>query len=167
MSKIRKSLIVGVVLIMCVGILCACNNGDDFRNPINGEPKAGEFYTLQEAFDNGWLSRGDLRNIAYHRTGDGQKKGFKPTPKNPEVLSAETELAIKEAYAANLRERGILEAVADGVGVNNYFGIYNDLVTVFIYDKYSGYADVILNQTIGGIKFTYNNSNEIIVWKQI
>ena len=63
MSKIRKSLIVGVVLIMCVGILCACNNGDDFRNPINGEPEAGEFYTLQEAFDNGWLSRGDLRNI--------------------------------------------------------------------------------------------------------
>ena len=51
--------------------------------------------------------------------------------------------------------------------INNYFGIYNDLVTVFIYDKYSGYADVILNQTIGGIKFTYNNSNEIIVWKQI
>ena len=166
--KLRKNIIyIVLIIILCFFTMCSCNYDDDFRNPINGEPEAGEFYTLQEAFDNGWLSRGDLRNIAYHRTGDGQKKGFKPTPKNPAVLSAETELAIKEAYAANLRERGILEAVADGVGVNNYFGIYNDLVTVFIYDKYSGYADVILNQTIGGIKFTYNNSNEIMVWKQI
>ncbi len=72
MSKIRKSLIVGVVLIMCVGILCACNNGDDFRNPINGEPKAGEFYTLQEAFDNGW----GFAEYSVSQDGRRTEKGF-------------------------------------------------------------------------------------------
>ena len=165
MSKIRKSLIVGVVLIMCVGILCACNNGDDFRNPINGEPEAGEFYTLQEAFDNGWLSRGDLRNIAYHRTGDGQRKGFKPTPKNPEVLSAETELAIKEAHAANLRESGTLEAVTDGVTIIAYYGIYNEMIAVLIDAIYYAHPSVECFETVGNIKFEYDNPNFIRLWK--
>ena len=166
-KKLTKLISMGVVLIMCVGILCACNkNDDDFRNPRNGEPQAGEFYTLQQAYDNGWLSKGDLRNIAYYWGGSGQRKGFKPTPKDPEELSAETELAIKEDRAHRLREQGTENAVADGVRITNYFGSYDGLVAVLIYDNYSGGADVIVEKYVGGVKFMYPNSNQILVWAQ-
>ena len=166
-KKLTKLICLGIVLVMCVGILCACNKNDDnFRNPRNGEPQAGEFYTLQRAYDNGWLSKGDLRNIAYYLRGDGQRKGFKPTPKTPETLSAETELAIKEDRANRLREQGTENAVADGVDITNYFGSYDGLVAIFVYDAYSGYADAIVNKTVGGVKFKYYDSNQILVWAQ-
>ncbi|MCM1306401.1 MAG: hypothetical protein NC037_02550 [Bacteroides sp.] len=164
-KKLIKIICFGLALIMSVGILCACNNDDDFRNPRNGEPEAGEFYTLQQAYDNGWLSKGDLRNIAYYWSGGGQRKGFKPTPKNPETLSPETELAIKEDRAENLHESGTEEAVADGVKITNYFGTYDGLVAVFVYDNYSGYSTALTQKQIGGVSFKYYDSNQILVWK--
>ena len=155
-KKLTKLICLGIVLVMCVGILCACNkNDDDFRNPRNGEPKAGEFYTLQQAYDNGWLSKGDLRNIAYHKTGDGQRKGFTPTPKDPETLSAETELAIKEDWTRLLREQGTENAVADDVTIHNYYGIYDGLVAVFVSDNYSGGVGTFFEIYIGGVAFNY------------
>ena len=70
-KRLTKLICVVLALVTCAGIMCACNkNDDDFRNPRNGEPEAGEFYTLQQAYDNGWLSKFDLLNIAYHKTGD-------------------------------------------------------------------------------------------------
>ena len=166
-KNLIKLICLCLALVTCVGILCACNKNDDsFRNPRNDEPEAGEFYTLQQAYDNGWLSKGDLRNIAYHKTGDGQRKGFTPTPKAPETLSAETELAIKEDRANRLREQGTENAVADGVYITNYFGSYDGLVAIFVYDAYSGYACAIVNKTVGGVKFKYYDSNQILVWAQ-
>ena len=161
-----KLICLTIVLIMCAGILCACNNDDDFRNARNGEPEAGEFYTLQEAYDNGWLSKGDLRNIAYYLSGSGQRKGFKPTPKDPEELSAATELAVKEDWAKYLREKGTENAVADGVMIKNYFGTYDGLVAVFVYDSYSGYSCAMVEKSVGGVKYTYYDSNQILVWAQ-
>ena len=168
-KKITKVICFFVALIMCAGVMCACNkNDDDFRNPRNGEPEAGEFYTLQEAYDNGWLSKGDLRNISYHKTGDGQRKGFRPTPKNPEMLSAETELAIKEDWAKYLmRGNSELEAVADGIFIRAYYGIYEGLIAVYIEDMYYEFPDVICKDSVGGIEFKYGNTNTIKVWKSI
>lgn len=158
--KLRKNIIyIVLIIILCFFTMCSCNIGDDFRNPINGEPEAGEFYTLQEAFDNGWLSRGDLRNIAYHRTGDGQRKGFKPTPKNPEVLSVETELAIKEAHADKY-----IDEPLETIRIRGYYGIYNGLVAVSITGGEWDYPDVTYEVNIGGIIFY--NIFKIKLWKE-
>ena len=166
-KRLTKLICVVLALVTCGGIMCACNkNDDDFRNLRNGEPEAGEFYTLQEAYDNGWLSKGDLRNIAYHKTGDGQRKGFKPTPKSPEILSAETELAIKQDWANSLRKQGTENAVADDVTIHHYYGMYDGLVAIFITSRSAMYLDVIVEKNIGGVKFTYGNSNQILVWVQ-
>lgn len=162
-TKIKKLICVAVVLIISVGILCACND-DDFRNPRNGEPEAGEFYTLQEAYDNGWLSKGDLRNIAYYYGGDGQRKGFEPTPKNPEELSEETELAIRADWA----ERNGGENANDNVWQISrlkYCGTYDGLTIVYIHSG-AICAQIVGEQKIGGIKFVYPVAAHIIyVWK--
>ena len=135
MKFIGKILCLALVLVFGLGILCACDNDDKFRNPKNGEPTSGEFYYLEYAYDHGWLSKGDLRNIAYHYAGDAQKKGFKPTPITP--LSPETELAIKEA---RLQETlpSHPDAVIDDFEIQGYFGTYSGFVAIFLRD-YSYY----------------------------
>lgn len=162
--KLRKNIIyIVLIIILCFFTMCSCNIGDDFRNPINGEPEAGKFYSLQEAFDNGWLSRGDLRNIAYHRTGDGQRKGFKPTPKNPETLSAETESAIKEYWA----EQHMDDEFYSQIISLSYYGKYNGLIVAFIKTGAQAFC-VIVEEEIGGIKFQYpDGTHKIYVWKPI
>ena len=165
-SKIRlisKILCLGVILVMVLGILCACDKDDDnFRNPMNGEPTSGEFYSLQIAYDNGWISKGDLRNIAYHYAGDAQKKGFKPAPITP--LSQEMELSIKESRLQEIIDRHP-NTVADEITIDGYFGTYDGFVAIFLGGDYSYYYAVTTTINIGGIEFTYPNSREIIVWK--
>ena len=94
-SILKKLCIIGVlsVLIMCAVLLCACNMRD-YRNPRNGEPESGVCYSLQTAYENGWLSKVDLQNIAYYHNvplydpfGESLIKGFKPTLRTPEALS--------------------------------------------------------------------------------
>ncbi|HIU21834.1 MAG TPA: hypothetical protein IAD51_06385, partial [Candidatus Limadaptatus stercorigallinarum] len=86
-----------VCLLVCAaGALVACNQ----------EPqKRGEFYTLQEAYDAGLLTTDDLKSIACYLNGDENTDGFIPAPKVPAELSSETEQAIKETRAYDLRHR--------------------------------------------------------------
>ena len=150
-----------VVLIMCVGVMCACNKDDDFRNPRNGEPEAGKFYTLQQAYDNGWLSKGDLRNIAsYYNDG----KDF------PEKLDVDTENRIKNAKAESLRNdeaHPILEAKAEDFKILRYYGTYDDLIVIILNDPYSEAPAVIVNywEKIGGVKFHHTGHNYIEIIK--
>ena len=163
MKFISKILCLGVILVMTLGILCACDKDDDnFRNPKNGEPTSGEFYSLQTAYDNGWISKGDLRNIAYYYAGDAQKKGFKPTPITP--LSSETELAIKESRLQEIIDRHP-NTVADEITIDDYFGTYNGFVAIFLGGDYSYYYAANMTINIAGIEFFYHSSQEIIVWK--
>ncbi|MDE5600872.1 MAG: hypothetical protein K2J16_00035 [Clostridia bacterium] len=165
MRLISRILCLGFVLIMTLGILCACNKEDNFRNPQNGEPTLGEFYDLQTAYDNGWISKDDLRNLAYYLTGDAQKEGFEPAPRIPETLSPETEFAIKETHAKSLRD-GYPEAIASDVRIEAYYGTYNGFVAVIISAKYYAFPAVIHDETIDGIKFRYPYPNTIRLWKQ-
>lgn len=165
MKKIGLNIVcIGVVLTMCLGVFCACNCGeDDFRNPIIGEPVDGEFYSLKEAYDHGWISKADLRNIAYHKTGDAQNNCFVHTSKNPETLAAETEYAIKTAWLSKAGTVSSSQSLED-IEITGYYGVYNDLIAVLI----RGYADfpaVIYTETIDGIEFTYGDMNTIKLWK--
>ena len=50
-------IIFGVILMICLGFF----NG-------YGSPK-GNFYSLREAYDNGWLTQEDLQSLAYYYNG--------------------------------------------------------------------------------------------------
>ncbi|MCM1393409.1 MAG: hypothetical protein NC179_00725 [[Eubacterium] siraeum] len=152
---------------MSVGILCACNNDDDFRNPRNGEPEAGAFYTLQQAYDNGWLSKNQLKSISYyHAEFERDTKMFgnyKPLPLNPNTLSNEVETNIKQAYLLNLQEL-ISDGEIDGIHIRRYYGTYNNLVAVTIVDDYIN-VDLNIEEecSIGGVKF-YNYGHQIKIY---
>lgn len=165
-NKLKKLIYVGVVLIVCVGILCACND-DDFRNPRNGEPEAGEFYTIDEAYENGWLSKGELRSIAYYLNSESQGKNFEPIPKNPEALSEELDLAIREDIARTYRDNGSYpEAIADDISISKYFGKYGDMYAFTYGAIYFDSPAAITTKYVDGIKFIYPQSDTVMLWKQ-
>lgn len=165
-SKIKKLIYILLVLIMCAGVLCACND-DDYRNPRNGEPIGGEFYTIDKAYENGWLSKGDLRNIAYYLNRESQDKDFKPAPKNPENLSEILKLIIREDGAIYYRNNGSYpEAVANDICITGYFGKYSDMYAMTLGVVYDAVPDVMTTKYVDGIKFVYPYPDIVLLWKQ-
>ena len=131
------------------GVLVACNQ----------EPqKRGEFYTLQEAYDAGLLTTNDLKSIACYLSGDENTDGFIPAPKVPAELSSETEQAIKETRAYDLRHRyGEDDATAEDVNV-----IHGRNIPLLQRQSYLHLATIVKTLNIGE-KFMRSNKIETIL----
>lgn len=133
----------------------------------------GYFYSLAEAYRNGWVSRDDLMRIAYIQReedgglytyeemyeaifGDQDEYGedFVPAEKSSQALDAETEEKIKEAYAKELRTLPEYpDASTDDVSIYGYCGSYNGYVSVMMTDRYQNYDGGIGFNSIEGCPF--------------
>jgi len=179
----KKLFSLGVILAMALSLFSAC------------EPESkGAFYSLQQAYDNGWLTQEDLRSIAYyHHDGlnysledlykadaitreaieknmyyqneNGETIEFVPSPKNPEILDAETEKQLKQTRANGLREEG-RKIKAKDVSIIEYYGIYNSCVAAMLAEKGSEYLYSGNWRVIADITFVYGTSNQIKIWKE-
>jgi len=129
------------------------------------EEEVGTFYSLQEAYDEGLLTIQNLMSIAYyHGSLDSVDGTFVPTTKNPEVLSAETVLTIKQSWISELGQSHV-EATIDDVIILKYYGTYGGCIALIITDNYSedgGDGDYII---IAEVLFTYSSLNRILIWK--
>ena len=157
---ISKILCLGVILIMGLGIFCACDKDD----------KLGEFYTLQEAYDNGLLSKDGLLNIAYYQNAiydknNSQFDGFIPMNITPETLSEEKDHAIRQTYLKSLQNE-YSDATIDDIHILAYYGEYSGCIAVRISCAYFQYLAVVCEETIGEVKFVYGDTNTIRIWKE-
>ena len=120
-------------------------------NAVSQKEANGAFYSLQEAFDKGLLTKEDLQNIAYYHNDDSM-------PVYPETLNADVATAIKQDFVhnENCQDKGHdIEII--------YYGTYNDSVAVLIYCQL--YYDMKLyDETIEGIFFHYGSPNKIQIW---
>jgi len=145
------------------------------------EESVGALYSLQEAYDQGWLSQDALKSILYfaiyeegllskdelkillfaaYDIDDENFENFAPILKDPDILSAEIGLTIKEARANDLRTRitsPILEATADGITIVGYYGIYNGCVAVRLDDAYTVYPAIVGVMDVRGT---------LLIWKE-
>ena len=158
----------GVLLLMVIFALGACNAGktdeiEDSR-PYQGGAEMGVFYTLQEAYDKGWLMQADLENIAFYYRGSDDKS-FVPSPKVPETLSEATISKIKQTQLRNLAKR-VPEATLEDIWIAEYYGTYSDCVVVKVWDDCIMYDLLFIpEQIIGGVLFRNYCEREIFVWK--
>ena len=146
-SMIKKIIILGVALFMCIGIFSGCSNS------------YGEFYTLQKAYDEGLLTVADLQTITTHRTDGTSARG---------ILRAEIVSEIKELAAINARKNEKIEAAkAEDFQIEKYYGTYNGSIVIMLNHPYYDYPAVILdvNETIAGVVFHYSDPSRIIVWR--
>ncbi len=74
-KSIKKKIKFVLVLCLVVGMFIGCSGSDD------------KFYTLQEAYVNGWLSVEELQSIAYYYQGNDDKT-FVPIALNPRLLTS-------------------------------------------------------------------------------
>ena len=169
MKKIKSALVAVLAAAMLVAML-GCFAGC-------GPTPSGTFYTLQEAYEGGLLTREELMSIAYYHNGGRQyneeimSEEYTPIPKEPAELSEETSLQIRNTAAWEYRESGhesLSEAVADDFTITEYCGTYGDCVVIMITDigltGKPGVADMAV--TIEGLSFHYNSGNILKVWKE-
>ena len=162
---IKKIICVGVVIVMLVALVMLVAIATYEPAP----EKKGDFYTLQEAYDQGLITLDDLKSIAYYQNGGSEDESFVPIPKTPEVLSEKTEKAIKETRAYDARNQSQLphkDATPDKVNVKHYYGTYNNCVAVMITDMYAAYDASLWKITVEGVLFCYADGNRILIWKE-
>lgn len=148
----KRLLCIGVALLMSISLLFGCNE------------EKGNFYSLQECYDNGYLTTEDLKNIAFYYNDENYDDSFEPTPKIPETLSNATENNIKQVYLNNLKER-FPDATLGGIRITKYYGTYDDCVVVTVWDDFIDYdLMVIPEQFIGSILFKNYCEREIYVY---
>lgn len=116
----------------------------------------GVFYTMEEAYEAGYLTREDLTNIAYYHN------EWVPYPETLDNSIAE---AIKKTRAEDLR-KDVPEAKAEDIQIIKYYGEYNGNYAVMVDNPYGEYPAVIVDEweTVGGVKFHYRGFNRIVVW---
>ena len=161
-KKIKGLGILMAALLLCCGIAgCA--------------PQAsGTFYSLEEAYEEGFLKRDDLMSIAYYHNGGREYnenimvEEYTPQPKEPQELTEEISLKIRETAAYVYRNDKYInapKAVADDFKIIEYCGTYNDCVAIMMTDIYTGYTGALITDVIGEVSFFYNSGNKIKVWK--
>ena len=122
----------------------------------------GEFYSLQEAYDNGYLTKEDLENIAYYNNNK--------LLTYPETID-ETVAALIKEDAANIRRNQdklpILDAKAEDFEILKYYGTYNGCYVVLLNEPYDKFFTVIIDEwvTIGGVEFHYIGHLRKSIWK--
>ncbi|MDE6868767.1 MAG: hypothetical protein K2J83_06485 [Clostridia bacterium] len=133
--------------------------------------KDGGFYSLQQAYDAGWITKEDLKSIAYYHNGgiEGNEEvmgaDFDPQPKMPEAIDKMTELSIKQTYCNNLREES--NAKPSGVTIERYYGSYNGCYAVVLDSIYiDHYANVVDEwRAVEGIQIHYTDHFFMTIWK--
>ena len=71
---------------------------------------------------------------------------------------------IKQSYIDNfLTDKN---AKISGINIEDYYGSYDNYITLMISDIYSGTTGDISWQTIDGVKFYYNSGNQVKIWRK-
>ena len=139
---------------------------EDLEKEISSN--TGTFYSLQEAYDNGWLTQEDLMSIAYyHNDGrvyneDIMPEDYVPQTKMPEVLSDETQLKIISAIY------NVEDAETVDITITEYYGTYGDCIAVkeSMHYRYGGGPCIDAILSVSGIKFCISIRNPIIIWRE-
>ena len=152
-KSIKKKIKFVLVLCLVVGMFVGCSGSD------------GKFYTLQEAYVNGWLSVEELQSIAYYYQGNDDKT-FVPIALNPKKLSAETENSIKKTHLKQVKQDYPFADIG-GIYIEKYFGTYGDCVAVCVKDNYRKIDVLVMPETeIGGVVFYDLTMPGLMIWRK-
>lgn len=131
----------------------------------------GNLCSLSKAYYLGLLSKDDLKSIAYyHHDMPGSNyqenvlaSGFIPAPKNPEVLSEETDVAIRQAYYSNKKPDNSDKTIEDVK--YKYYGTYNNCIAVQMWLHYDGIITELSRPVyIDDVWFSFSSWYDLLIW---
>lgn len=134
---------------------------EQLENEI-AEKSVGTFYSLQEAYDYGYLTKTDLESVANYLNEEIEYS---------EALDGEIENAIKEAAAYEIRNRKIEpfpEATAEGFRLTAFYGAYSDSYVIKMRNDYDNLPTDVPNywEEIGGVQFHFMGHDRVTVWRE-
>ena len=131
----------------------------------------GNAYTIEEAYDNGFLTIEDLKSIAYYHN-DGIRyneeimdETYMPAPKIPKALSEGLLINLKNAVVKNYNETYNQDKSVKDFMISEYYGIYNNFVIVFVVYGWMQVAVGGGTGNIGGVRFCLGPLWEIYAYK--
>lgn len=141
----KAYLILGLILISFICLGCSYSRG------------TGKFYKLVEAYENNFITRDDLLNIAYYYNDEKNINDPDFTPKSVSMdeLDKRTITEIKYTHLNRIIEEAPTASI-EGIHIHKYFGSYNDYVVLLIIDDFT-FADIICidEYEIDGVKFLH------------
>jgi len=150
---IKKFMSLGALLIIAFS-MAACN--PEYHTK---QPEVAGMHSLESAYQNGWISKSDLKAIAklHNNKKDAQIE-------NEETLSEEKENLIKQSYYYSLWKEIPKPTELKYIYVKKYFGVYSGYIVVMIEN------DNMINDIffpvptyIGGVRLR-NYKTNIFVW---
>lgn len=154
-----KKRIIGIVFAAMVVLLLGVSVAGCGYKP------QGAFYSLQEAYDAGYITRADLEEIAE------RQNNWRFVSK--EELDEQTEQMICEDEAErlrNLEEDAYPEAEASGVRIVYYYGVYQgDSYAVMLSNIYEPAFPAVDEEQwdhIDSVDILYFNPRRIEIWKK-
>lgn len=143
------SILFSLILVICISFAFGgCGNQTIKVN--------GKFYSLEAAYNYGWLDESDLKSIAcsYY---DSHSYQFEENPYSGmytsfEELNKKMETEIKQAYLEQIVE--FAAGDRDRVDIVRYYGTYNGNVVINIRSNYIFFDHIIEAEVlIGGVIF--------------
>lgn len=132
----------------------------------------GEFTSLEKAYEKGWVSKEDVRDIHYYYSTDtGIKDIYTPSPLVP--LTAEQELKIKQDYldcrrkeVENTKNEGEYDNLTvDDVMLDKYFGTYNECSAILIDLNCDILTEGYTSEYVAGYRFDYVCGTTTMVYR--
>ena len=148
-----------LALIVCFGALSGCR---ERGMPIDEDR---DFYSVEELYDGGALSRRELLSIAYYVNYDTiiwqnffkYPLFFKPIPKDPAQLDKSTESAIAKAYTDYVNDE------VKYFTFLRYYGTYGDYVVVELCESYYDYSAVVVEKKIADLVVTLGSPGHRLI----
>ena len=134
--------------------------------------KTEAFYSLQNAYDNGYITYEDLLNIAYHSGNAGHNPDIFQdfTPKTIGEMGTGTATSLKtELVKRHNEEVENYKATVDDFVIAGYYGCYNGLYAFIAENVNADGPAVIVEEweTIEGVRFRYTDSDRIELWRNV
>ena len=161
-GNMKRLKILAVVLALMVGlcVFSGCSDKPPYKIQQEGEftPHMGELYLLEDAYEEGYITKKDLKMIAYYLNNDKEY---------PNPLREEVTVCIKETAAEELRNDDVPDAEAKDITILNYLGFYSGCYAVILRDIYTLEPAMPIEtwDIIDGVKFHYYGYHKIEIWK--
>jgi hypothetical protein len=170
-----KFIISIVCMIICITFLFgACGKSDVQTHSEDN----GQLYTIDSAYESGWLTKDDLMDICYYAyknvwTGEDKdsstwvKVDYTPSRKL-DSLDSKVETSIKECYY-NLNKSKFIDKDGKSLGgieklTVKYYGTYNDCVAVSIDCSLWSSGAVATPKLLAGVAW-WKGNEELLIYK--
>ena len=156
----RVKLLAGILgmILLCAGALSGCDNGKE-------QIEEGTFYSLEEAYDAGWLTKDNIMEVCYYRFGEvwlGEDLNsdswvkYEYEPKNQQQgLDKSVENNIKNAYYS-IHKSDFFDKEGNSLGgIDNlsvqYFGTYNNFCVIIMKCSLWDVGQVVTPMLLAGV----------------